>query len=242
MLQIFKRVIVIAMLVQSSVAMAADLPSYPFVHVTGVATRGLPANMAELDFELTVLTPEPKVSYEKIVQYSDEISSQLLALGVSNGDIQAAQIKRYISPVEYLETAETQLKFRLIRSFHVIVRDLGNWNAVIAALTEKDYLGNFNVDFGRNDLPMIQQELIQLASVDAQQQAHIMAQAFKLKLGAPTGMSQSVLSSLSSDLGLSGQVKMDVPKIENKPTTRDFSIPAQLKYQQSVNVIFKLKQ
>ncbi len=222
-------------------ANAADLPNFPFLHVTGTATRALPANMAELDFELTELTSNPQLSFEQLVKDSEEISSQLVALGVAAEDIQAAQIRRYISPVEYLDTPENQQKFRLIRNFHVVVRQLDQWNSIISRLTEKTYLGNFNVAFGRNDLNLIQTELIQLAALDAKQQAQDMAAAFSVKLGAPNAISRSALSSLSSELGVTGQVKLQAARIENKPITRDFSVPAELKYQQLVNVIYRLK-
>jgi uncharacterized protein YggE len=220
---------------------AADLPNFPFLHVTGTATRALPANMAELDFELTELTTSPQLSFEQLVKDSDEIYSQLIALGVAAEDIHAAEIKRYISPVEYLDTPENEKKFRLIRTFHVVVRKLDQWNSIISRLTEKAYLGNFNLAFGRNDLNLIQTELIQLAAIDAKQQAQDMAAAFSVKLGAPSAISRSALSSLSSELGVAGQVKVQAVRLESKPTTRDFSVPAELKYQQLVNVIYRLK-
>ncbi|PXX47185.1 hypothetical protein DFR42_101761 [Undibacterium pigrum] len=36
-------------------AEAGTLPAYPFIHVNGSATITLPANIAEIDFELTSL-------------------------------------------------------------------------------------------------------------------------------------------------------------------------------------------
>ncbi len=230
-----------AALVISGSVFAGTLPHFPFIHATGEASIHLPATMAEIDFELTELTLEPQLTLDTIVADSKEVFELLASLQVAESDIDAADIKRYISPVEYMDRDENAKKYRLMRNFHVVVRDMSQWNAIVSGLLQKTYLGNFSVRFGRDDLPQIQRDLVLRAAADAKQNAQGLAQGFSVRLGGASGISQSPLKEIASLIGLDGVTKYQSDTVEVKPQTKDFSVPAYLKYKQTVNVVFKIK-
>lgn len=230
-----------AALVISGSVFAGTLPHFPFIHATGEASIHLPATMAEIDFELTELTLEPQLTLDTIVADSKEVFELLASLQVAESDIDAADIKRYISPVEYMDRDENAKRYRLMRNFHVVVRDMSQWNAIVSGLLQKTYLGNFSVRFGRDDLPQIQRDLVLRAAADAKQNAQGLAQGFSVRLGGASGISQSPLKEIASLIGLDGVTKYQGDTVEVKPQTKDFSVPAYLKYKQTVNVVFKIK-
>ncbi|WMW78984.1 SIMPL domain-containing protein [Undibacterium cyanobacteriorum] len=220
---------------------AGDLPNHRFIHASGEVVRAYSADMGEINFELTELHPAPEKCLELMLRDSEDVFKLLRELGISDDDILAANIKRFISPVEYLDTPENQKKYRLMRSFHVVVRDLQQWDQLIKGLTRNPSLGNFTVNFGRSDLSQVQAEMLNLALEDAKIQAKNMSNMLGVKLDVVTGVSQTSLTAVASALGLGGTppVRDRSPKMTLIP--RDFSVPAQLRFSMSVNVMYRIK-
>lgn len=225
----------------TSSAMASSLPSYPFIHAIGEASMSLRPDIGEIDFELTELSTDPEVTLSMIEKSSADVMALLASHGVDLEDIEAAEIKKYVSSVEYLETQDTQKKFRLMRNFHIVVRDIQKWNSVVASLLVKPYLGNFSINFGRSDMDRIQADLVMMATSNAKENAKRLAQGLSVRLGNASAASQSPLKSISTLLGLDGVVKREEALIQNKPIARDFAVPAWLKYKQSVDVVFRIR-
>lgn len=225
----------------AGVATAGDLPTHRFIHASGEVVRSYAANVGEVNFELTELNPVPESCLESLLKDSDEVMAYLQELGVASEDIYATQIKRYISPVEYLDTPENQKKYRLIRSFQVVVRDLEKWDTLIKYLTRKPYLGNFTVNFGRNDLASLQSEMLAQAIEEAKVQAKNIATSLAVKLDMVTGVSQSPLTSMSSALGLTGVAPIRDQGPKPTIVNRDLSVPAQLRFSMQVNLMYRIK-
>ncbi len=224
-----------------SSAIASSLPSYPFIHVTGEATLSLRPNIGEIDFELTELSADPELTLSMIEKSSADVMALLASYALDLEDIEAAEIKKYVSTVEYLETPETAKKYRLMRNFHIVVRDIQKWNSIVTSLLAKPYLGNFSINFGRSDMEKIQTDLVMMATANAKENAKRLAQGLSVRLGNVSAVSQSPLKSISTLLGLDGVVKREEALIQNKPITRDFAVPAWLKYKQNVDVVFRIK-
>lgn len=229
----------------TGVTRAADLPNHRFIHASGEVVRAYVANIGEINFELTEFNANPETCFEAMLKDSEEIFHLLAESGIANADIQAAQIKRYTSPAEHLETPENQKKYRLTRTFNVVVRDLEKWDAIIKTLAIKPYLGSFVVNFGRSDLAQVQAEMLGFALEEAKGQARNIANSLAVKLDVVTGVSQSPLTSVSSALGLTGNAPMRDrgPKIAaaNRDFARDFSVPASLRFTMHVNLMYKIK-
>lgn len=238
---IIKRICIFWSLVLTSSAMASSLPSYPFIHATGEATLSLRPNIGEIDFELTELSADPELTLSMIEKSSADVMALLASYALDLEDIEAAEIKKYVSTVEYLETPETAKKYRLMRNFHIVVRDIQKWNSIVASLVTKPYLGNFSINFGRSDMDRIQADLVMMATTNAKENAKRLAQGFSVRLGAANGVSQSPLKSISTLLGLDGAVKREEMPVQSKPIAKDFAVPVWLKFKQNVEVVFRIK-
>lgn len=228
-------------IVLTNLALASSLPNYPFIHATGEATLSLRPDIGEIDFELTEFSVDPKLTLSMIEKSSAEVMELLASYEVDINDIEAAEIKKYVSAVEYLETSETAKKYRLMRSFRVIVRDIQKWNSIVTSLLAKPYLGNFSINFGRSDMDRIQADLVMMATTNAKENAKRLAQGLSVRVGVANGVSQSPLKSISTLLGLEGAVKREEISVQNKLIAKDFAVPAWLKFKQNVEVVFRIK-
>lgn len=222
-------------------AQASSLPNYPFIHATGEASLRLRPDIGEIDFELTELSVDPKLTLSMMEKSSADVMELLASYAVDINDIEAAEIKKYVSAVEYLETSETAKKYRLMRHFRVVVRDIQKWNSIVTNLLAKPYLGNFSISFGRSDMDRIQADLVMMATSNAKENAKRLAQGLSVRLGVANGASQSPLKSVSTLLGLDGSVQREEIAIENKPIAKEFTVPMWLKFKQNVEVVFRIK-
>ncbi|MFC0352130.1 SIMPL domain-containing protein [Undibacterium danionis] len=230
----------ISLMLTSSV-IASSLPTYPFIHATGEATLSMRPDLGEIDFELTELSADPEMTFSMLEKASAEVITFLASQGLSSDDIEAADIKRFVSDVEYADATDAPKKFRLLRNFHIVIRDLQKWNMIIAGLLAKPFVGNFSVNFGRSDMDKIQNDLVIMATTNAKDNAKRLAQGLSVRLGIVGAVSQSPLKSISTLLGLDGAIKREEQAVQHKPTTKDFYVPTWLKYKQNVDVVFRIK-
>lgn len=241
MKRLLKSICSLLCIVLTNFALASSLPNYPFIHATGEASLSLRPDIGEIDFELTELSADPELTLSMIEKSSADVMGLLASYAVDANDIEAAEIKKYVSPVEYLETPETAKKYRLMRNFRVIVRDIQKWNSIVTSLLAKPYLGNFSINFGRSDMDRIQADLVMMATANAKENAKRLTQGLSVRLGVANGASQSPLKSISTLLGLDGAVKREEISVQNKPIAKDFAVPAWLKFKQNVEVVFRIK-
>ncbi len=225
----------------TSSAMASSLPSYPFIHVTGEASLSLRPDIGEIEFELTELSPDPELTLSTMEKSTADVMALLAFYELAIDDIEAAEIKKYVSSVEYLEVQDVPKKYRLMRNFRVVVRDMQKWNSIVAGLLAKPYLGNFSINFGRSDMDRIQNDLVTMATANAKENAKRLALGLSVRLGSVGAVSQSPLKSIATLLGLDGVVKREEQVVPHKPIAKDFAVPAWLKYKQNVDVVFKIK-
>jgi uncharacterized protein YggE len=228
-------------LLLASTTMASSLPNYPFIHATGEATLSLRPDLGEIDFELTELSADPELTFSMMEKASADVMAFLVAQGLNSDDIEAADIKRLVSDIEYSESQDAPKKFRLLRNFHIVIRDIQKWNMVIAGLLAKPYVGNFSVNFGRSDMDRIQNDLVNMATANAKDNAKRLAQGLSVRLGTVGAVSQSPLKNISTLLGLDGSFKREEQVVQHKPTTKDFYVPTWLKFKQNVDVVFRIK-
>lgn len=236
-----KRYLLLSLFLLASTAFASSLPSYPFIHVNGRAAIVLAPNVGEIDFELTELSENPQFTFQKMLDHSNDVFDFLKSENIIGEDVEAGEIKKYVSSVEYQDAAVGEKKYRLIRDFHVVVKDFSQWNRVVSGLLQKSYLGNFNVKFGRNDMPRIQQDLFLMASADAANNAQLLAKSFSVKLGNAAAISNTPIKTISTTMGLDGPIVAENLVADLKPVSRDLGAPSFLKFQQTIDVIYKLK-
>ncbi|MFZ6723450.1 SIMPL domain-containing protein [Undibacterium sp. Ji49W] len=223
-------------------AKAGTLPAYPFIHVNGSATITLPADVAEMDFELTAFEAGADETLAQLNTQSNEALEFLLSHHIAATDIEVHDTRKLVSANE-MQANEPRLQHhRLIRTFHIYVKNLEQWNVMTQYLLSRPYLGNFSVRFGRTDYAQIEHQLTASAAENARDRAKELATGFSVKLVGPTAISEQALSRIDSELGLDGArlIKANT-SAGDKPTMTDLSLPGALMYKKSVNVIFRTR-
>ena len=225
---------------------AGTLPTYPFIHVNGSATITLPANIAEMDFELTSFEASADETLTLLNAQSSEVLEFLSGHQIIAADIEAHDTRKLVSANEMQASDQRLQRHRLIRTFHVYVKNLEQWNAMTQYLLSRLYLGNFSVRFGRTDYAEIEHQLTSKAAENARDRARELAAGFAVKLLGPTAVSEQALSRIDSELGLDGARLMQnnagsSVNAGDKPTMSDLSLPGALMYKKSVNVIYRTK-
>ncbi|MCH8618443.1 SIMPL domain-containing protein [Undibacterium sp. TS12] len=224
------------------IASAGSLPAYPFIHVNGNATITLPADIAELDFELTAFTTNADESLMLLNSQSEDVLVFLLAHKIVAADVEAHDTRKLVAVDEMAASDTSMQRFRLVRSFHVYARNLEHWNTVTQYLLSRPYLGNFSVRFGRTDYAQIEHQLTSKAAENARDRAKELAAGFSVKLLGPTAVSEQALSRIDSELGLDGfKIVQTNADSGDKPTMSDLSLPGALIYKKSVNVILRTR-
>lgn len=223
-------------------AEAGTLPAYPFIHVNGSATITLPANIAEMDFELTSFESSADETLTLLNTQSGEVLEFLSACQIVAADIEAHDTRKLVSSNEMQANDQRLQRHRLIRTFHIYVRNLEQWNAMTQFLLSRPYLGNFSARFGRSDYAQIERQLTSMAAENARERAKELAGGFFVKLVGPTAVSEQALSRIDSELGLDGaRIAQTNASANDKPTMSDLSLPGALMYKKTVNVIFRTK-
>ncbi|WP_423017615.1 SIMPL domain-containing protein [Undibacterium sp. Di27W] len=221
---------------------AGTLPAYPFIHVNGSASIVLPTNMAELDFELTALTSNADESLALLNTQSELVLAFLLDHKIAGTDIAAHDTKKMVSGDEMANSNMSLQRYRLIRAFHVYVKNFDDWNVLTQFLLSRPGLGNFSMRFGRTDYAQIETDLTFKAAENARDRAKELAAGFSVKLLGPTAVSEQALSRVESELGLDGaKIVQTNATASDKPTMSDLSLPGVLMYKKTVNVIFRTR-
>ncbi|MFZ6732129.1 SIMPL domain-containing protein [Undibacterium sp. Ji42W] len=78
-------------------AEAGTLPAYPFIHVNGSATITLPANIAEMDFELTSFEASADETLTLLNAQSSEVLEFLSAYQIIAADIEAHDTRKLVA-------------------------------------------------------------------------------------------------------------------------------------------------
>lgn len=225
----------------TAAAQASSLPSHPFIHATGSAVLEIAPDVAEIEFELRVLSADPQHSLDMLEQDSAQVLAFLTEHQVTSTDIDAYAVRKIVSQDESMANAQTPKTYRLLRSFHVYVRNLQQWATLSNGLLQRESLGNFTVTFGRSDLEKINHELVLQAAANARLNASRLATGFAVRLGAASAIAQVPLKTVSSLIGLEGSRPGAANGEINQPTTRDLALPHALRYQQNLDVIFRIK-
>jgi uncharacterized protein YggE len=221
---------------------ASQLPDYPFIHATGVASRLMAPNIGEIAFEVVASDPEAEAAVKLAQSRNTEILALLSEQGIPLADIEVFDIQKKMRMFDDADGKHSSATYDIKQNFHIYVRDLSKWQGLIAPLLTKDNVGNFGISFDRTDRDQINDELTTDAAKDAQHNGATVAAAFGKHLGAVVAVSQGKLKDIGIALGLnSANSSYSRSDDQRRPEILDFSAPGAIPFSQSVDVLFKIK-
>ena len=224
---------------------ANSLPQYPFIHATGNASISVPADVAELEFDIRSLAVTPHESSQQLEAMSKEFVQFLANNQINSSDIETYDTKKMVSDDETVANEKSPVRYRLLRSFHFVVKNLDQWKTLTDFLLSRTYLGNLSATFGRSDLNLIRQHLLAAAIANAKENAKTMADGLGVKLGNASAISETPLAKIASVMGFEGNSANLAGIISSEKPPQldsvDLSIPSALHYKNAVDVVFKMK-
>ncbi len=210
---------------------AADLPTYPFIHVNAGASLHVMPDTGEIDFEIVSTDADLEAAW-KLVSERLEASRALLAQhGVAVDDISVQDLlRRPLKQGDTVQAIETRA------AVHATVRDLEGWTALIQALMTLPNVESLAVAFSRSDADKIEAELVSQALGAARLKAQNIARGIGARLGPANGVALAPLKNLSNAIGLA----TDGRRYSPVSTPGDPLLVTVRKLVQGVDVIYRI--
>nr|WP_315218345.1 SIMPL domain-containing protein [uncultured Duganella sp.] len=225
---------------------AADLPTYPFIHVSGEGFVMVAPDMGEIDFDVSAFDADPAVAVAAIQTRVEEIRALLVEhSGPPEGDsaagVEVQDMRKEMRKSANPDPAATP-EYDIRSSVHIVVRDLTKWRPIMQALLEMKNIDHMSTTFGKSDRLKVEQELTAAAIKDALRRAEGMAAGFGKKVGPVTAISSSPLRNLTKAVGLMpSDYYNSERRAQAKTSEKDFLSITVLRWTQNVDMIFRIK-
>ena len=240
-----KKVLVITVLVMGSgLAHCSPIPEFPFVFTTGRAEKEVPPNTATMTFNLNAFDEASSNAVATVTIRSTEVISFLMNQGFSKSNLVACELSKQ----EVRETKEYKelkiLGYDVSRQFELTFDDLSKYDLVARTLFKMDNVSDIKTEFGRKDRKEIEASLVEEACADAKSNAVAMGRSFGRGVGAVHCISQEGINSIGSHFGLATDGGVGIGSYRQIAVPKDefLFIPANVKFQKEVSVLFKLKE
>jgi uncharacterized protein len=227
-----------------SAAGAADLPAYPFVHVTGSAFQSALPDVGSLDFEVVAVDADPAAARAVLEARMGEVRALMQQHGLDPDDAQAREVRQSVRKGEQGQSGAPLYEVRC--DVHVNVKNLTVWPALAGGLLGKPNLDGFASSFDLSTMDQLVDELVTDAIRDARRRADVMAAAAGRRVGPVMGATPDQLKNLTTAMGLErGDFREPARRANGgrgEQTDRDqlLVIPA-LRLRQPVDVVFRLE-
>lgn len=221
-------------------AMAADLPSYPFVHASATGATSVMPDVGEVDFEIIANDTDPAAARAVVECRIAQIRALAEGLGVPAEDVEIRDIRKDVKKSADADAAAPSYDLR--SGVHIKVADLFKWAALVGPLVDMPNLDGFATSFDTTDREKVEMELVLLAMKAARRKAVAMAKGAGMKLGAVTAVTTGDLKNLSRAMGLApADPRYSGSGTRSAYNRKDLLSIDIIKLAQPVDMIFRLK-
>lgn len=221
-------------------AHAADLPTYPFVHVSGTGTLTALPDTGQIDFEIVASDADPALAVGVVEARAADIRAVMTQAGVPLDDVEIRDVRKDFRKPD-ANTPVGLVIYDIRAGVRINVRDLTKWRAAAAPLLAMPNLDGFMTVFDTTEREKIEMALAADAIGIARRKAEGIAAGLGRKLGPATAVSTGDLKNLTRAMGLA-------PADNNYREGRragmdraDVLAVISLKFAQPVDVIYRLK-
>jgi uncharacterized protein YggE len=234
-----KKLVLASIVVMCSFAtQAAELPAYPFIHVSGSALVYVMPDMGEIDFEIAAQDADPAAALQLVTTRVAEVRALLQEAGVDSGSLEIRDMRK-----EMKKNEGGAPSYDIRCGVKVTLKDLSKWKAVVGPLLVKPNLDGFMTVLDTSERSKVELTLMTDAIKDARAKADTVAAGFGRKLGMVGGVSPGELKNLTRAMNLAPSEYYQRTKKgdENTADRTELLAVNLLKLGQSVDVIFKIK-
>ncbi|MES2320088.1 MAG: SIMPL domain-containing protein [Pseudomonadota bacterium] len=214
----------------------AELPAYPFIHVSGSGMSYVMPDIGDIDFEISAHNDDPAVATALVATRVAEVRALMRENGVADGDLEVRDVRKDIVKND----APTPL-YEIKCGVKVTVRNLAKWEAIVAPLLDKPNLQSFMTVFDTSDRPKVEMALMADAIRSARLKGEGIAAGFGRKLGAVGGASIGELKNLTRAMNLAPSDVRQRGGDQEGPDRAGLLKVNLLRMGQSIEVIFKIK-
>jgi uncharacterized protein YggE len=231
MLKMFATALAVAAMLHAAPVCAADLPAYPFIHVTAAADLHVMPDTGEIDFDIVSTDADLEAAWKLVHERLTASRALLAEQGVKVEDISVQDVlRRPLKEGERVTAIETRA------AVHATVRDLNGWTTLIRSLMGLPNVESLAVAFSRSDADKIEAELVSQALNAARVKALNIARGLGAKLGPAGGVALAPLKNLANAMGLAS----DAPRYPSVSSPRDPQLVGVQKFVQGVDVIYRI--
>ncbi|MCS4308589.1 uncharacterized protein YggE [Rheinheimera pacifica] len=227
----------------SGAVQASPLPDFPFINVTGAAKLEVAPDKARIQFVIRQTADKADAATEAVYKQGRELMQFLAQQGITEADIDAAQINKEALFKDYNNRAITG--YEASQPIMVTLNELTNYVAVMDYLFKQPQIFSISGSFDSSQREQYEQQLSEKAGADARRRANSLAAAQGVKISSVFAISEaSGWGAMAGDFGFGGgsvsygaMRKADMAESSNS----NLIVPKHIQLEKSVNVIYKLK-
>lgn len=231
------------LLLAAAPAAAESLPAFPFVFVTGEASREVAPDKATVTFRIEVFDASSEGALELITARSKQAAGLLKKHGVTDADITAFEVaKRAVRENAPQGEPLKILGYETSRTFSITLRDVKRYDALVRGLLGMQNVVDVGASFDVEKRIDIEAALVAAATADARAQAQRMAEAAGMRLGAVHALSHADFGAIPGHFGMGepqGPVAYRMARAEAGSDV--FFVPAAIPLQSQIHVLFRLE-
>lgn len=226
----------------SGAAQASPLPDFPFISVSGEAKLEVAPDKARIQFVIRHTAAKADAATQAVYKQGRDLMQFLAAQGVTEADIDAAQINKEALYKDYNDRTITG--YETSQPITVTLNQLANYVAVMDYLFKQPHIFSIHGSFDSSQREQLELKLSQQAGADARRRADQLAGAQGVKISSVFAITEAGgWGQLAGDFGFSGgAVSYGVMrKPEMADSSANLVLPRHITLQKSVNVIYKIK-
>ena len=220
-----------------SFAVAAELPAYPFIHVSGNAVTHFMPDRGAIDFELTAQDADPAVALQVVAARVAEIRSLMAEVAAEGATLDVRDMRKDIKKGEPGALPVVEIR----GGVKMLVRDLTKWKTIVTPLLQMPNLTGFMTAFDTSERNRVEAELMADAIKEARRRADLIAAGFGRKVGPVNAVSSGELKNLTRSLNLSPADFNQRGRSREESAREELLSITALKMSQGVDVIFRIK-
>ncbi|NHZ97003.1 SIMPL domain-containing protein [Massilia sp. CCM 8734] len=222
-------------------AQGADLPDYPFIHVSGVGSAIVMPDLGQIDFEISAFDADPAAAAGVVEARATDIRAAMAQAGVPLEDVEIRDVRKDFRKQDPA-AACAPVQYDIRAGVRINVRNLTLWRAAATPLLTMPNLDGFMIVFDTTGREKIETELAGDAIRITRRKAEGIAAGLGRKLGAASAVSTGDLKNLTRAMGLAPSEPGSRSSSQKIGTERaDLLTVMSLKFAQSVDVIYRLK-
>ena len=215
---------------------AAELPAYPFIHVSGSNEIRVRPDLGQVDFEIAASDPDAARALQLVENRIAEIRGVMGAAGIGADDLEVRDPRQDIKKGDPAVVA-----YEIRCGVKLVVRDLAKWKAAVGPLLGMQNLDGFMTGFDTTERAKVEAALMGEAIQMARRKGETIAAGFGRKLGPVSGVSVGELKNLTRSMNLTPSELFQRGRAPEGPPREDILMVTSLKLSQGVDVIFRIK-